>query len=289
MIKSHIKKYIFKPLFTHLTAGESLQSLSNKIDVLHKHNIYPIVDYIKESSITNHSVNNCTLQYLEISNLSKIDYISVKLSSINYQEDKIDYIVKSIIKNDKKVMIDAEDVKNQDKIDDITNSLIKKYNKQNINIYKTYQMYRKDGLYKVLNDIHTINNIGIKLVRGAYYSQDYNSNKLLTTKYQTDEAYSNAMKIIFNEIKSSNIHAFICTHNTDNIHNLLHFIENNKNLSHKLAHASLYGFINNYTPAIVDSGIMTYKYLPYGNFDDAVPYLMRRIYENPKILYYLFK
>ena len=97
------------------------------------------------------------------------------------------------------------------------------------------------------------------------------------------------MKIIFNELKSSNIHAFICTHNTDNIHFLLNFIENNPNDSHKLAHASLYGFINNYTEYIKSTNILTCKYLPYGSFDDSIPYLTRRLYENPKILYYIFK
>ena len=48
-------------------------------------------------------------------------------------------------------------------------------------------------------------------------------------------------------------------------------------------------FVTNDTKEIVKSGITTYKYLPYGNFDDAIPYLTRRIYENPKILYYLLK
>lgn len=289
MINSYVKKYVLHPLFTKFTAGDSLQSLRNKINILQKNKLYPIVDYVKESSITDNSVNNCILQYIKLCDIPKIDYIGLKLSSINYNEDKIDYLVNSIINKNKKVMIDAEDVKNQDKIDEITDFLIQKYNKHEICVYKTYQMYRKDGLNKLLCDINTIQNLGIKLVRGAYYNQDYNSNKLYSRKYQTDIAYTKAMKLIFNDIKHSNTHAFICTHNPDNIHSLIHFIENNKKISHKLAHASLYGFINNHTIAIKDSGIMTYKYLPYGNFDDAVPYLIRRIYENPFILGYLLK
>jgi hypothetical protein len=289
MISSNVKKFILRPLFNNLTAGESIQSLHTKIMVLEKSNLYPIVDYIRESSVTTHDVNNSISQYIRLSNIPKIDYVGLKLSSINFHEDKVDFLVNLLTMKNKKVMIDAEDVKNQDKIDEMTDFLIQKYNKHEICVYKTYQMYRKDGLNKLLCDINTIQNLGIKLVKGAYYNQDYNSNKLFTSKYQTDIAYTKAMKLIFNDIKHSNTHAFICTHNPDNIHSLLHFVENNKKISHKLAHASLYGFINNHTIAIKDSGIMTYKYLPYGNFDDAVPYLIRRIYENPLILGYLLK
>jgi hypothetical protein len=56
----------------------------------------------------------------------------------------------------------------------------------------------------------------------------------------------------------------------------------------KIYHASLYGFIKDDTQKIIQSEIKTYKYLPYGNFEDALPYLIRRIYENPKILKYCF-
>ena len=289
MINTFIKKNVFKPIFNHFTAGETLQSLSNKIDILNKQNLYPIADYIREHSTDNHKINNTILQYIKLSELPKLDYIALKLSALNFNEDKIDYLVNSFIQKDKKVLIDSEDVKNHDKINDITYDLIKKYNSKGINIYKTYQMYRKDGICSLLTDVHYINNLGIKLVRGAYHNQDIDTGKLFKNKSETDFAYNNAMKIIFSELKSSNIHAFICTHNTDNIHSLLDFVENNPDVTHKLSHASLYGFINNYTEYIKSTNMLTYKYLPYGSFDDSIPYLTRRLYENPKILYYIFK
>jgi hypothetical protein len=288
-MNSFIKKNIFKPIFNHFTAGETLLSLNNKINILNKQNLYPIADYIREHSTDNHKINNTILHYIKLADLPKLDYIALKLSALNFNEDKIDYLVNAIIQKDKKVLIDAEEVKNQDKINDITYNLIKKYNSKEINIYKTYQMYRKDSICTLLTDVHYINNLGIKLVRGAYYNQDVASGKLHIKKSDTDFAYNNAMKIIFSEIKSSNIHAFICTHNTDNIHSLLDFIENNPSVSHKLSHASLYGFINDYTEYIKSTNMLTYKYLPYGSFDDSIPYLTRRLYENPSILYYIFK
>jgi hypothetical protein len=277
-----MQKYIFQSLYRHFTGGETIYSLNTKINELHKKNLYPIIDFIKESTYNTHDINNSILNYIEISNISKIDYIAVKLSSFGFYEDKINCLVDILIQHDKKVMIDAEGVDKQDKIDEITNNLISKYNRNEVNVYKTYQMYRKDGLSKLQYDIHNIDNLGIKLVRGAYYNQDYKSNKLFTTKYETDLAYENAMKYIF---KNEGLNTFICTHNYYNINLMIDYVKNVKN--NNISHASLYGFINNDTERIIKSGISTYKYLPYGKYEDSVPYLTRRIYENPKILFYM--
>jgi hypothetical protein len=280
-----MQKYVFQSLFKHFTAGETVNSLKHKINELHRQNVYPIVYYIRESTNNNHDINNSILHYIKLSDVPKIDYIAIKLSSLGFHEDKIDYLIDTLINKDIKVMIDAEDVNNHDKINEITDSLVYKYNKKEINVYKTYQMYRKDGLSKLHYDIEHVNKLGIKLVRGAYYNQDYNSGKLFTTKYQTDFAFENAMKLI---LKSTGTHSFICTHNYRDINQLIEW-EKKANISNKISHASLYGFINNDTKRIINAGISTYKYLPYGNFNDSIPYLTRRIYENPKILLYLLK
>ena len=279
-----MQKYVFQSLFKHFTAGESINSLKSKITELHRQNLYPIVDYIKESTNNNHAINNCILHYIKLSDISKIDYIALKLSSLGFNEEKIDYLTDTLIRKDIKVMIDAEEVDKQEKINEITDGLIYKYNKKEVNVYKTYQMYRIDSLSKLHYDIEHVNHLGIKLVRGAYYNQDYKSGKLFTAKSQTDFAFSNAMKLIF---RSEGTDSFICTHNYYDINQLIDHVNKSKNKN--ISHASLYGFINNDTQRIINSGITTYKYLPYGNFNDSIPYLTRRIYENPKILLSMLK
>jgi proline dehydrogenase len=109
------------------------------------------------------------------------------------------------------------------------------------------------------------------------------------TAKETDEAFSNAIDVIFDKKNNKN-KSFICTHNTNDITKMIELYTKNHELyNYNTYHASLYGFIERDTQRIVESGIKTFKYLPYGEMDDAVPYLMRRIYENPKVLYYFFK
>jgi len=93
MIHSFIKKNIFKPIFNHFTAGETLLSLNNKINQLHKQNLYPIVDYIREHSTDNHKINNTILHYIKLLELPKLDYIALKLSALNFNEDKKNLIL----------------------------------------------------------------------------------------------------------------------------------------------------------------------------------------------------
>ena len=92
-----MQKYIFQSLFKHFTAGETIKSLQYKIDELHRQNLYPIVDYIKESTNNNHDINNSILHYIKLTDIPKIDYIALKLSSLGFNEEKIDYLTDILI------------------------------------------------------------------------------------------------------------------------------------------------------------------------------------------------
>ena len=187
----------------------------------------------------------------------------------------------------KRVLIDAEEVIHSQQVNDITNELIKVHNTSFINIYKTYQMYKKDQLNLLSNDLSHFPFLGIKLVRGAYYNQDKNTNQLFKLKSETDESFKSAMNLMF-KTNSENVRTFICTHNRENIDEMINRSKSSSfSLSNKIYHASLYGFIPNETERIKKANIKAFKYLPYGEIEDAMPYLMRRLYENPKILYYL--
>ena len=276
-------KQIVKPLYNHYTAGESIINLKQKIVQLHKLQLHPIVDYIKESS---NEMTESINEYKNIAKINNLETVAIKLSTFDFNYYHINKIINCLIKENKTVLIDAEDVKCQDRINDITNILIKTYNIDSVSIIKTYQMYRNDSLDLLHQDLNNFPNLGVKLVRGAYYNTDITSGKLFMKKKDTDEAFEKSVKLMFDKIDSNNLYkVFICTHNKKDIDTMINkFNENKEKYRDNVYHGSLYGFINNDTNKIIESGIKTYKYLPYGKIEDSVPYLMRRLYENPMVL-----
>ena len=281
-------KSLIRPLYNHFTAGENIISLERKIIQLNKQKLYPIVDFIKEKSTCVNDINNTIEEYKKLSFNDNFKHIALKLSSFNFDYDKINEIIQHLILNDKIVLIDAEEVAVQDKINEYTNDFLIKYNKKEVNIFKTYQMYRKDSLSMLRKDISSFEFLGVKLVRGAYYKTDLETNKLYTNKIDTDNDFHDAIMIlVMNQINS-----FICTHNKKDINYLINFMDESKEKysidTFIIYHASLYGFINDETNKLIDANIKTYKYLPYGSMEDAIPYLLRRLEENPQILKQLY-
>ena len=281
LINNVLIKQLIKPMYNKMTAGESLVTLQNKITELNKLNIYTIVDYIKESSNKNEIIQSVN-EYKNIANINNAEAVAIKLSSFDFQYYHINKVVNYLVEKNKKVLIDAEEVQIQNKINDLTNMLIETFNTDSVNVYKTYQMYRKDSLKLLEKDLQYYPYLGLKLVRGAYYNTDEHSGILFKTKEETDKAFEEGIKMVFPKINNiqGNKKMFICTHNKKDIDTMIEkFKENEELYKHRVFHGSLYGFINNETDTIIASGIKTFKYLPYGKIEDSVPYLVRRLYE----------
>jgi proline dehydrogenase len=274
---------LFRPLYNVLTAGETISSLEATIQTLKSTQVYPIADYIREYAKTDNDVNKNVEEYKKLAHARNLEYIAIKPSSFCFKLEPLYSLIGYMIFYKKKILIDAEDVVNQTQINYITDKIMLNYNIETINIYKTYQMYRRDSLKTLEHDMNRFSHLGIKLVRGAYMKQDKHTGILFDTKAGTDKAFRAALDIALQSNHRNIIHTMICTHNKDDIHYMI-----NKYKNQPIVHASLYGFLPNDTHKIVKSGIPTYKYLPYGSMEDAVPYLMRRIQENPLILKYYF-
>jgi len=277
-------KFLYRPLYNMLTAGETTESLRRTIGKIRNANLLPIADYIQESASTDEDVRRVVREYEALATVKELDAIALKPSSFRRQFAPMDRLVDLFVKNQKRVFVDAEEAVNHRTIQTLADSFISTYNTDRVRVYKTYQMYRWDSLITLQRDLEHFPNLGIKLVRGAYWNHDRKSGELFEVKKDTDAAFRQALRLIVEKKPRGLLHAMICTHNASDID---YMIQKNPR-DGRIAHASLYGFLPNDTKKIQAAGIPTYKYLPYGAMGDAIPYLTRRIQENPWVLRYYF-
>jgi|TARA_B110000858_G_scaffold129368_1_gene147117 hypothetical protein len=269
--------------------GTNYIAVSKFINTLYDKSIIPIIDYAKEGSKTKYDViqyNNeiCSL----ISTVNKDNYnnsigYALKLSSFypyNAQLN-IDNVIKKIINTkhiNKYIYFDAEYTIDFDKENLIFDKLIKKYqNVDNLYLFKTYQMYKKNSLNHIETDLIKFDKIGFKLVRGAYYNK--NDNSLFKNKIDTDINYNKATELLIN---NTNNKICIATHNEESINYAL-------SLKHgqNVYYAQLLGMADKSTNFLLNNNKNVFKYVPYGSVFDMYPYLLRRLYENYQIIKYL--
>lgn len=275
-------KSLIRPLYNHLTAGETITSLETTLQNLRRQSIYPIADYIKEYANTENDVHNTIKEYKALAHVPGLTYIALKPSSFRFQSEPFQSLVHHLVSHKKKVLIDAENVEHQEAIHALTDTCLKLYNNKEIWVYKTYQMYRRDSLDCLSADLQRFPHHGVKLVRGAYMHQDKHTGMLYNKKSDTDAAFRKAVQLSLDA--GTLVHTIVCTHNNVDIHYLIDHCKT----KNTFIHASLYGFIPKDTQLLINASIPTYKYLPYGPMEAAIPYLLRRIQENPSVLRYYF-
>ena len=273
------------PIINRFTCYKS--QLKNTSKILNSKGYRIIYDY------SNENYKNSNNNYTKINNLIKEypnNMIAVKLSSLNIKNDpkKAEELIFDLCYNarkyNSKILVDSENFLIQDNIEKITDKLIERFNKNHVNVYKTYQMYRKDTYDKLLNDISKKRNyyLGIKLVRGAYYNQDYKYNILFDDINKTHDNYNNGIEL-FSDKMLDHDQLIIASHNKES--NLLGLSKNNNNIKY----SQLMGMSDNLSNLILSKNGIVFKYLPFGNLYEVFPYLVRRLYENPKMFFYIYK
>lgn len=243
----------------------------------------PIFDYAKESSVSYID----TLKYIsrlkqDMQHVPVDSTFALKYSSFN-DARLMNYLVTLLIDHKHKVLLDAEDDKYHDEEKLVYDELIKKHNENTVNVFKTYQMYRKDSYHELIGDFHKFKFLGIKQVRGAYLKRDMATGSLFSTKEDTDNNYNNALRYAMAKMKQkNNAHLMLATHNVNSM-NFALTLDPDKN---KVCFAQLLGMCDDYGEKLLKSGFTVYKYVPYGSFLETYPYLLRRLYENYDVLKY---
>lgn len=60
------------------------------------------------------------------------------------------------------------------------------------------------------------------------------------------------------------------------------------NFQKNFKYAQLLGMNDTLSHYLLEKNNDVYKYIPYGNWHESIPYLIRRLYENYGILRYIF-
>lgn len=200
------------------------------------------------------------------------------------------------IANAKKVgvLVDAEETWIQDPVDALTILMMDTYNKNEVVVYNTIQLYRHDRLaflkasYKAAAERNFI--LGAKLVRGAYMDKERKRAAALgypspiqPDKAASDRDYNESVSFCIDHIDT--IAMIVASHNEYS--NLLATeLLDKKGLPHNHSHvhfSQLYGMSDNITFNLAKSGCSVSKYLPFGPIKDVIPYLMRRAQENSSV------
>lgn len=316
-----IKGLIRKTVFTQFCGGEDLQEAAQTARKLAAFQVGVILDYGVEAAEGednyDHAVDEFKKAIACASGESNIPFISLKvtgfarfglLEKINGNKElrpdeqqefgRVRQRIRSICQYaaEKKigVLIDAEESWIQKPVDQLADEMMSAYNRENIIIYNTFQLYRHDRFAFLKQSYENAVNgkyiLGAKLVRGAYMEKERKRaeeknepSPIQPTKTATDMDYNEALRFCLDHL--DDIATFIGTHNEESSMlgaRILH----EKQIPHHHAHvhfSQLYGMSDNITFNLAQAGYRVSKYVPYGPVKDVMPYLIRRAQENSSI------
>jgi proline dehydrogenase len=192
------------------------------------------------------------------------------------------------------VLIDAEETWIQDPVDVLTILMMEQFNKGQVTVYNTIQLYRHDRLAFLKDSWEAAMQrdfiLGAKLVRGAYMEKERRRaiekgypSPIQADKESTDKDYNAAVAFCIEHLEK--IALIVASHNEySNLYATQLLQQRGFALNHPHIHFSqLYGMSDNITFNLAKAGCPVSKYLPFGPISDVIPYLMRRAQENSSV------
>lgn len=308
-------------IYKQFCGGESINDCEKTIQFLSGHNVKTILDYSvegkEEETVFDANVIETISAIKKAQSSSDIPFSVFKptgfgrfelLQKVNSKETltpeeekeyervkaRIDRICSSAHELNVPIFIDAEETWIQDPIDDIALEMMKKYNKQNVIIYNTAQMYRWDRM-EYLKELKAFAEkedflVGMKLVRGAYIEKEREraqkfgyKDPMQKTQEDTDRDFNDAVKYCIENIER--ISLCCASHNEKSNLLLIDLMkQHNIDLTDKRVYfAQLLGMSDHISKNMANEGYNVAKYVPYGPVKDVIPYLIRRAEENTSI------
>ena len=314
-----LSQWIIKQtIYRQFIGGESLEDCEPVIETLKKFECQVVLDYAVEGMQEESALDEARDQFIQTihfaANHPSVPVVTIKITAIApYQileawtrpelrgtdfdekwdraQTRLTEICDEATHYGVKVFIDAEESWIQDAIDFLADSRMKAYNRDEVYIYHTFQMYRHDRLAFLKkshsNALAEGYILGAKLVRGAYMEKERKRAKELgypspisDNKQIVDRDYNEGL--LFCAGHYENIALCAATHNLISSKLLADYITTLpvRNDHPHLNFCQLYGMGDDITFNLAKYGFNVAKYLPYGPVKEAFPYLVRRAEEN---------
>lgn len=316
-----VERLIKSTIYPQFVGGTTLLDSLPVIEKLYKYQIHTILDYGAESkdseSDFNHTMNE-NIRAIEFAarNVST-PVISTKVSGlartgllekINRSQTlskkelaeyksvlkRLDAICHTATERGVKVFIDAEESWIQNTIDHLTDLMMRRYNKKEVIVYNTFQMYRVDRLQFLVDSFNRARSqgylLGAKIVRGAYLEKERDraeemgyTSPIHPTKAATDDSFNMAIRFCVDNYKQ--MASCNATHNEESSLLQATLIDQKRiprNHPH-LNFCQLYGMSDHITFNLAAAGFNVAKYVVYGSVQELTPYLIRRANENTAV------
>ncbi|KDD76966.1 Proline dehydrogenase [Helicosporidium sp. ATCC 50920] len=211
--------------------------------------------------------------------------------------ERVDTLAKAAGAHGVRLMVDAEHSYFQPVIDAVVSHLQADHNRAAPVLYNTYQCYLKDSHERLELDLERARRggykFGAKLVRGAYMvlerrraSQQGAESPILETIEETHASYDGAVNVLLDDIaRETGTELLVASHNQRSIERCVEgMAARGLSPSSGVYFGQLLGMADNLTFVLGRHGYGAYKYVPFGDVAEVMPYLIRRAQENSDML-----
>lgn len=222
-------------------------------------------------------------------------------------DEAMDEVCRKAQSKNCRIIIDAEQTIVQDAVDKLTIDLMRRYNRTDrvALVYNSLQAYLKAARSKLKDQLALANNegwqLGVKLVRGAYISNDVRE-RIHDTKADTDDCYNSIVRDLvggtnlgLNADRFPRVSLFLAGHNPESIASAMDLIRKRQQegrLKVLPDFGQLQGMGDNVGCRVLQESEeleqsskdavvpQVYKYLTWGSVQECMQYLIRRVVEN---------
>lgn len=209
---------------------------------------------------------------------------------------RVERLARAAADADVRLLIDAEHSYFQPAIDHTVTELQRQYNREAPLIYNTMQAYLKDSHSRLLTELERARRekfkYGVKLVRGAYMvlerqraaDMGYPS-PIHDTIQDTHDNYDRCVQEMLQCVKQEGAEVMVASHNQTSIETAVKgMAEQGLPPSSGVYFGQLLGMADHLTFTLGAHRYGAYKYVPFGEVREVMPYLIRRAQENSSIM-----